>query len=137
MMCCMVYTCEGACTSVTAGTSFGTNPRHLAFHHRQQPRKSRVCRVSRATPDRAATKAQIGSGSLRKSSEGRDEKAYQQTTGEGQLHKLAKALLRWFVLYQQLFEYESKFGNGTVRVVQFPPWRALIFNTVEQGLTYT
>jgi hypothetical protein len=37
---------------------------------------------------------------------------------------------------QTLYERHSKFGNDRVRVMELRPWRVLLFNDVEQGLTY-
>jgi hypothetical protein len=37
---------------------------------------------------------------------------------------------------QTLYDGQSKFGNGRVRVWELRPWRVLVFNEVEQALTY-
>jgi hypothetical protein len=47
-----------------------------------------------------------------------------------------KNLLRLACCNQTLYDGKSKFGNDRVRVWELRPWRVLVFNEVEQALTY-
>eukprot|EP00241_Pyramimonas_parkeae_P002465 CAMPEP_0114242074 /NCGR_PEP_ID=MMETSP0058-20121206/9972_1 /TAXON_ID=36894 /ORGANISM="Pyramimonas parkeae, CCMP726" /LENGTH=453 /DNA_ID=CAMNT_0001354643 /DNA_START=132 /DNA_END=1493 /DNA_ORIENTATION=+ len=78
---------------------------------------------ARCAPSLAVPQASVGIKERflsRTSGSDRNEKGYQRTRGDGQV----------------LFTQASRFGNGDVVVREWPPWRVLMFNDVEQGLTY-